>query len=120
MDDVDIESKLIAYATEFLRSYTETVDTKFPGSFERISELGMEATYFPLYERRLGEDTAIAVLFIAKRSINRPVHTPRYDHHSEVTLVRNSTGQGLGQDQDLNDCEPGPALQRIGRTPHAA
>jgi hypothetical protein len=63
MDDVDIESKLITYATEFLRSYTDTVYTNFPGSFERISELGMEATYFPLHQRRLGEDTAIAVLF---------------------------------------------------------
>ena len=63
MDNGDIESKLIEYATEFLSSYTDTVDTNFPGSLERISELGMEAKYFPLYERRLGEDTAIAVLF---------------------------------------------------------
>jgi hypothetical protein len=63
MEDVDIESKLITYATEFLRSYTDAIDTNFPGSLEQISELGMEATYFPLYERRLGEDTAIAVLF---------------------------------------------------------
>jgi hypothetical protein len=63
MDDDDIESNLIAYAKEFLRSYTETVYNNFPGPLERISELGMEVTYFPLYERRLGIDTAIAVLF---------------------------------------------------------
>ena len=63
MDDVEIESRLSAYATEFLRSYTETVYTNFPGTLERISELGMEATYFPLHERRLVEDTAIAVLY---------------------------------------------------------
>jgi hypothetical protein len=46
MDDVEIESRLSASATEFLRSYTETVYTDFPGTLERISELGMEATYF--------------------------------------------------------------------------
>jgi hypothetical protein len=59
----DIESNVIAYAREFLRSYTDTVWVNFPGSFEQIRELGMEATYFPLHQRRLGEDTAIAVLF---------------------------------------------------------
>jgi hypothetical protein len=63
MDDVDIKSKLITYAKEFLRSYTDTVYNNFPGELQGISELGMEATYFPLHERRLGEDTAIAVLF---------------------------------------------------------
>jgi hypothetical protein len=63
MDDVDIKSKLISYATEYLRSYTETVYNNFPGVFQQISELGKEATYFPLHGRRLGEDTAIAVLF---------------------------------------------------------
>jgi hypothetical protein len=63
MDDDDIESKLIAYATEFLRSYTDTVFNNFPESFQGISELGMEATYFPLCGRRLGVDTAIAVSF---------------------------------------------------------
>jgi hypothetical protein len=59
----EIESNVIAYAQEFLRSYTDTVWVNFPGSFERIRELGMEATYFPLHQRRLGEDTAIAMLF---------------------------------------------------------
>jgi hypothetical protein len=68
MENVDIKSNLIAYAKEFLRSYTETVYINFPGSFERISELGMAATYFPLHERRLGEDTAIAVLFTSSDS----------------------------------------------------
>jgi hypothetical protein len=29
---------------------------------------------------------------VAKRPINRPVHTQRYDHHSGLTSVRNSTG----------------------------
>jgi hypothetical protein len=63
MNDDDIESKLIAYAKEFLKSYTNTVYNNFPGSFWPISELGMEDTYFPLHERRLGVDTAIAVLY---------------------------------------------------------
>jgi hypothetical protein len=63
MDDDHIESNLIAYANEFLRSYTDTVYDNFPGELQGISELGMEATYFPLHARRLGEDTAIAVLF---------------------------------------------------------
>jgi hypothetical protein len=69
MDDDHIESNLIAYANEFLRSYTDTVYDNFPGELQGISELGMEATYFPLHARRLGEDTAIAVLFTFRRSI---------------------------------------------------
>jgi hypothetical protein len=63
MDDDDIEPKVIAYAKEFLRSYTDTVYNNFPGELQQISELGMKATYFPLLARRLGEDTSIAVLF---------------------------------------------------------
>jgi hypothetical protein len=63
MEDVDIESKMTTYATEFLKSYTDTIYNNFPGALERISEFGMEAKYFPLHQRVLGEDTAIAVLF---------------------------------------------------------
>ena len=62
MDDINIELELSTYAKEFLRSYTETVYNNFPESLERISQLGKEATYFPLQARRLGKDTAIAVL----------------------------------------------------------
>jgi hypothetical protein len=63
MENVDIESNLIAYATEFLKSYTDAIDTNFPGALDQICELGMEATYFPLYDRHLGEDTALAILY---------------------------------------------------------
>jgi hypothetical protein len=97
MDDDNIESNLIAYAKEFLRSYTDTVYNNFPGSFELISELGMEATYFPLHERRLGEDTAIAVLytssdfymfFLADRDNIVP---SLYDADSELGFSRDRT-----------------------------
>lgn len=63
MDNAEIESKLIAYGTEFLKSYTDAVDTNFTGALDLIRELGMETTYFPLYARELGRDTALTALF---------------------------------------------------------
>jgi hypothetical protein len=63
VDAADIELKITAYGTEFLQSYTDAIETNFPGALEFIREQGLEASYFPLYERSLGVDTAFAVLF---------------------------------------------------------
>jgi len=63
MEDAEIEAKLLAYATAFLRAYTTAIDTNFPAVLEALDELGMEADYFPLHDRQIGKDAALAALF---------------------------------------------------------
>ena len=63
MDTDDLESKLIAYADHFLGSYADAIDTNFPGALDLTRELGMETAYFPLYDRHIGENVAVAVLY---------------------------------------------------------
>src|SRR5690348_5267408 len=61
--DADEEAKLIAYATEFVRGYSETLDKHYADVKGLITEAGLGSAFFPLYRRKLAKDMALAALF---------------------------------------------------------
>jgi hypothetical protein len=63
MDSTEVESKLTAYGTEFLKGYSESVDKNYAEVRRDIFDVGLSQTYFPLYGRTLREDTILAALF---------------------------------------------------------
>lgn len=54
---------LLEYAVEFLKGYTEAIDTNYPDTKALISRAGFGDSFFPLYGRQLGTDIAIASFY---------------------------------------------------------
>jgi hypothetical protein len=87
MTEAEIESKLEAYATGFIRGYTEALDKNYALAVQKVHEMDLESSFFPLYGREPGKNTALAVLFTD------------YDFYmffvqAEGTLIKVSTGVG--------------------------
>ncbi len=61
--DEAIESRITEYAREFIKGYTESIDTHFQNAKNVISGAELGYQYFPLYGRQLGVDLAIAVFY---------------------------------------------------------
>jgi hypothetical protein len=62
MNDTEIESALRAYASAFIRGYSEALDNNYPDVTRKIRELGFASSFFPLHGREPGRDVALAVL----------------------------------------------------------
>jgi hypothetical protein len=58
----EIERKLIGYATEFIKGYSEALDNNYPDVTREIREIGLGNAFFPLYHRELGKGIQLAVL----------------------------------------------------------
>ena len=59
----EAKNLLLKYATEFLKGYTEAVDTNYPDAKDTIIKAGFGDSFFPLYGRQLGMDVAIASFY---------------------------------------------------------
>ncbi len=57
------EARLLEYAREFIRGYSQAIDTNYPNAKTFIHEAGLNHDYFPLYGRELGVDVAISAFF---------------------------------------------------------
>jgi hypothetical protein len=99
MTEAEIESKLQAYATGFIRGYSEALDKNYVNAVQNIREMGLEPSFFPLYGREPGKNIALAVLFTD------------YDFYmfflqAEGTLIKVSTAvgdaEGFGRDWTFN------------------
>jgi hypothetical protein len=58
----EIERKLIGYATEFIKGYSEALDNNYPDVTREIRGIGLGNAFFPLYHRELGKGIQLAVL----------------------------------------------------------
>ena len=59
----DVDARLLAYAKEFVRGYTEAVDGYHSEVNAEVSESEYAFNLFPLYRREVGVDTALAAFF---------------------------------------------------------
>jgi hypothetical protein len=59
---MEIESALEAYATAFIRGYSEALDKNYRDVTSKIQEMGLGSAFFPLYRREPGKNVALAVL----------------------------------------------------------
>jgi hypothetical protein len=46
MTEADVESKLEAYATAFIRGYTEALDKNYAPAVQKIREMDLESSFF--------------------------------------------------------------------------
>ncbi|MBS2964771.1 restriction endonuclease [Actinocrinis puniceicyclus] len=58
----DVEQKVTAYAETFLWSYAATVATNFGAVARELESFGKRSRLFPLYGRRIGQDTSLVLL----------------------------------------------------------
>lgn len=58
----DVEQKVTAYAEAFLWSYAATVETNFGTVARELESFGQRSHLFPLYGRRIGQDTGLVLL----------------------------------------------------------
>src|SRR5918994_2059444 len=63
MTEVEIESKLQAYSTGYIKGYSDAVGKNYVNAVQKILEMGLESSFFPLYRREPGKNVALAVLF---------------------------------------------------------
>jgi hypothetical protein len=62
MSDKEIESVLEAYATKFIKGYSDALDNNYRDVTKAIQEMGLGSVCFPLYRREPGKNVALAVL----------------------------------------------------------
>jgi hypothetical protein len=130
--DETIESRVTEYAREFIKGYTESIDTHFQNAKNVISGAGLDYQYFPLYGRQLGVDLAIAIfytqidfyLFFLDKSdteIEEVMHQEAYDTHEFGSTWVSETPAGrriqrvreyLGLEEP-NLLQPAPSLDAI-------
>lgn len=58
--DSTTEERVLEYAREFIRGYTEAIDSNFAAVKTFLDEVGLSRDYFQLYGRQVGADVAIA------------------------------------------------------------
>ena len=54
---------ILEYAIEFIKGYTEAVDSNYREVKSLIAKARLDHDYFPLYRRQLGIDLAIAAFY---------------------------------------------------------
>jgi hypothetical protein len=68
MDRSSIEERLIVFASEYIKAYTNALDKNFEDTLEILRSTNLITRYFPLYGRTLGANCSIAS-FIASASL---------------------------------------------------
>jgi hypothetical protein len=89
MDDTEIEQRLIEFASEYIKSYTDALNQNFSDTVEALKFSNLIEKHLPLYGRTLGVDCSIAS-FIASASLqifflretNTEIRTLKIDRES--------------------------------------
>jgi hypothetical protein len=68
MDDAEIEQRLIEFATEYIKSYTDALNRNFGATVETLKSNNLIRRYLPLCDCTLGVNCSIAA-FIASASL---------------------------------------------------
>jgi len=86
----DARPRLLEYAREFIKGYTETIDVNFKRAKAVIFFAELNDEYFPLYGRQFGVDLAIAAFYTQIDFYIFFIEKP----DTELVAVRSATAEG--------------------------